>query len=49
MQRVNGSLVYSPSDLNAFLENECVTWLDRYNLEHPGDIEARRSDARRMC
>ena len=29
-------LVYSPSDLNAFLENECITWLDRYDREFPG-------------
>src|SRR5581483_2133829 len=35
----NGSgYTYSPSDLNAFLENECVTWLDRYNLEFPGEL-----------
>lgn len=27
--------VYSPSDLNAFLENEAVTWLDRYDVEFP--------------
>jgi hypothetical protein len=29
---------YSPSDLNAFLDNECVTWLDRFNLDFPGQI-----------
>ena len=35
----NGSdYIYSPSDLNAFLENESVTWLDRYNLEFPGKL-----------
>ncbi|MGH9586309.1 MAG: hypothetical protein ACRD3F_05120 [Acidobacteriaceae bacterium] len=31
--------IYSPSDLNAFLENECVTWLDRYDPEFPGEIK----------
>jgi predicted RecB family nuclease len=35
----NGSdYIYSPSDLIGFLENECVTWLDRYNLEFPGEL-----------
>jgi predicted RecB family nuclease len=39
MQKIHGSLLYSPSDLNAFLENECITWLDRYDLEYPGELE----------
>ena len=35
----NGSdYTYSRSDLNAFLENKCVTWLDRYNLDFPGEL-----------
>jgi hypothetical protein len=35
----NGSdYTYSPSDLIGFLENDCVTWLDRYNLDFPGEL-----------
>jgi hypothetical protein len=35
----NGSTFrYSPSDLIGFFENEAVTWLDRYNLEFPGEL-----------
>lgn len=37
MQETQSGYVYSPSDLIAFLENECVTWLDRYDAEFPGD------------
>jgi hypothetical protein len=40
MYRQNNELVYSPSDLNAFLDNECVTWLSRFNLEYPGELTA---------
>jgi predicted RecB family nuclease len=40
MYRQNNDLVYSPSDLNAFLDNECVTWLSRFNLEYPGELTA---------
>lgn len=29
---------YSAPDLIAFLENECLTWLDRYNLDFPGEL-----------
>ena len=40
MYRQNNELVYSPSDLNTFLDNECVTWLSRFNLEYPGELTA---------
>jgi uncharacterized protein len=36
MQKVNGELLFSPSDLNKFMESDLCTWLDRYNLEYPG-------------
>jgi uncharacterized protein len=39
MYRSGSNYRYSPSDLNAFLENECVTWLDRLALERPGTLE----------
>jgi hypothetical protein len=38
MQKTSSGYVYSPSDLIAFLENEAVTWLDRYDWEFPGQI-----------
>ena len=38
MYKISSGYTYSPSDLNAFLENECVTWLDRYNLDFPGEL-----------
>jgi hypothetical protein len=40
MYKRDNELTYSPSDLNAFLENECVTWLDRFEVEHPGELKA---------
>lgn len=40
MYRRGNELVFSPSDLNAFLENECVTWLDRLDIECPGELQA---------
>jgi predicted RecB family nuclease len=40
MYKRDNELLYSPSDLNAFLENEAVTWLDRLNLECPGELKA---------
>jgi len=39
MQSVDGRYIYSPSDLITFLENEAVSWLDRYNLEQPGELD----------
>jgi predicted RecB family nuclease len=44
MYKSDRGLIYSPSDLNAFLENECVTWLDRFNLEYPGELQADEVD-----
>ena len=40
MYKRDNELTYSPSDLNAFLENECVTWLDRFAIECPGELMA---------
>lgn len=40
MYREDNELVYSPSDLNAFLDNECVTWLSRFNVEFPDELIA---------
>ncbi len=38
MLRTEARLVYSPSDLISFLINPQISWLDRYNLERPGEI-----------
>ncbi len=35
----DGRYTYSPSDLNSFLENECITWLDRFNCDFPNRIQ----------
>lgn len=40
MYKPGNELIYSPSDLNAFLENQCVTWLDRFDIEYPGELKA---------
>ena len=40
MQRLQGNWLYSPSDLIKFVENEAVTWLDRYDKEFPGELIA---------
>ncbi|MCC7531064.1 MAG: hypothetical protein IT342_21270 [Candidatus Melainabacteria bacterium] len=39
MQRSAGKLVFSPSDLIKFMESEYITWMDRFDLEHPGIAE----------
>ena len=33
-----GNLVYSPSDLIRFMESPFASWMDRYNLENPGQL-----------
>src|SRR2546425_6324082 len=38
MTKSSGSLFYSPWDLIRFLENPFVTWMDRYDLECPGEV-----------
>src|SRR5438045_1752603 len=38
MKKVGQDVVYSPSDLIHFMENEFITWMDRYHLEFPGEI-----------
>ncbi len=36
MKKINGQLVFSPTDLCAFLESRFASWMDRFNLERPG-------------
>ncbi len=38
MKKAANSLVYSPSDLVRYLESPFSSWMDRYHLEHPGEL-----------
>jgi predicted RecB family nuclease len=40
----DGSVTYSPSDLILFMESPVTSWLDRFNLEFPGQLEADESE-----
>ncbi len=39
MKKQEGALIYSPSDLINFTENEFIPWMDRYYLEFPGEVQ----------
>ncbi len=39
MKKIDGILVFSPSDLTAFIESEFTSWMDRHHLENPGKFE----------
>jgi uncharacterized protein len=39
MKKEESGLIYSPSDLINFTENEFITWMDRYYLEFPGEVQ----------
>ena len=41
MYKLNGTYIYSPSDLITFMESDYVSWMDRFYLECP---EAVRPD-----
>ena len=45
MQRFQEQWLYSPSDLIKFLENEAVTWFDRYDKERLGELVADETSA----
>lgn len=47
MQKRNGVLIYSPSDLSQFFRSPYVSWIKRYNVERPGAQIAREPDAAR--
>ncbi len=36
MRKLDGTYIYSPSDLITFLQSEYVSWMDRFDLDHPG-------------
>ena len=43
--KTSGQLTFSPSDLCKFWESEFASWMDRYDLEHPGQLVATETDA----
>ena len=44
MMKLNGKLVYSPSDLCTYLESEFASWMDRFRLEFPASGIERNGD-----
>lgn len=40
----NGHFVYSPSDLIVFMESEFASWMDKYNLVRPGEVQPDETD-----
>lgn len=44
MRKLAGTYIYSPSDLITFLGSEYVSWMDRFDLDHPGMTERDESD-----
>lgn len=38
MKEICGALIYSPTDLVRYLESPFSSWMDRYHLEHPGEL-----------
>ena len=39
MQKLNGQLLYSPSDLNRYLASPFASWMDRFYLENRGSVK----------
>ena len=39
MKYTDNHLVFSPSDLVRYSESNYASWMDRYNLENPGELE----------
>lgn len=44
MKKINGKLIFSPSDLINFMESPFITWMDRYNLEFPNEVKSDDTD-----
>ncbi len=38
MKRIDGQIIYSPSDLVTYLKSPFAAWMDRYELENKGQI-----------
>lgn len=39
MRRKNGELIFSPSDLTRFNESPFASWMERFDLDHPGTLQ----------
>lgn len=39
MQKRDGQLIFSPTDLIRYLASPFASWMDRYNLENPGAVQ----------
>jgi predicted RecB family nuclease len=39
MRKLNGTCIYSPSDLITYLLSEYVSWMDRFHLEFPNTVQ----------
>jgi predicted RecB family nuclease len=44
-EQKSGQLIFSPSDLCKYWESEFASWMDRYDLEHPGTLTPNADDA----
>ncbi len=44
MRKHHGQIVFAPSDLIVFMESEFASWMDRFNVEFPGEITPDDSD-----
>ena len=45
MTKTGKEIVYSPSDLIRFMESPFAIWMERYDLERPGELERDPEDA----
>src|SRR4029434_7547045 len=44
MYKLRGQLIFAPSDLIVFMESDFASWMDRFNLEFPGELTPDESD-----
>lgn len=44
MRKISSSILYSPSDLIVFMESEFASWMDRFQLERPGEVKMDQAD-----
>ena len=38
MKKVAGRYTFSPTDLCVFMESPFASWMERYHLDHPGEL-----------
>jgi predicted RecB family nuclease len=44
MQRIHDKLIFSPSDLITFMDSKFDSWMARFNLEYPGEVQQDAAD-----